>query len=183
MEASNKGKQLLYTDFHPERKNIGDKLATLTGGSGEITFPIETPGEMTRLRIGAYYRARDARDAWDVQVSFDGGKTFENVDHLSGPFVGMGKAMVVSKIPAGARAALVRFSGAQRNTLMLQNARIDADYHEPQGGFRPVKITYTWEENGQPKQDIHIAKQPGETYTIACTAKPTMKSIVLELAE
>jgi len=183
MVASSKGKQLFYTDFHPERKNIADKLASLTGGSGEITFPIETPGDMTRLRIGAYYRARDARDAWDVQVSFDGGKTFENVDRLPGPFVGMGKYMIVSKVPAGTRSALVRFSGTQRNTLVLQNSRIDADFHEPQGGYRPVKITYAWEENGQPKQDIHVAKQPGESYKIVCASKPVMKSIVLELAE
>jgi hypothetical protein len=65
---------------------------------------------------------------------------------------------------------------------MLQNTRIDADYTEPNGGFRPVKITYQWEEGGQPKQDVHIARQPGETYTITCAAKPTMKSIALELA-
>jgi hypothetical protein len=183
MVADKKQRQLHYTDFHPERKNIDQELARLTAGSGEITFPIETPGDMTRLRIGAYYRARDARDVWEVQVSFDGGKTFEKVDNLPGPFVGMGKAMVVSKVPAGTRAALVRFSGTQRNTLLLQNARIDADYREPQGGFRPVKISYAWEENGQAKQDVHIARQAGETYTIACGAKPMMKSITVELAE
>lgn len=180
--ASSKGRQLLYTDFHPERKNIDDKLAHLTANSGEITFPIETPGDMTRLRIGAYYRARDARDAWDVQVSFDGGKTFDAIDRLAGPFVGMGKAMTVSKVPAGTRAALVRFAGTQRNTLVLQNARIDADYREPEGGFRPVKITYAWEENGQPKQDIHIART-FEPYSITCASKPVMKSLTVELAD
>jgi hypothetical protein len=76
----------------------------------------------------------------------------------------------------------VRFSGTQRNTLVLHNARIDADYTEPRGGFRPVKITYRWDENGQPKEDIHIARQPGESYTITCTSRPVMKSLVVELA-
>lgn len=183
LEAKNKGKQLLYTDFHPERKNVAEKMAHLTAGTGEITFPISTPGEMKRLRIGAYYRARDARDLWEVQVSFDGGKTFKTVERLEGPVVGMGKYMVVSKVPPGTRAAQVRFAGTQRNTLVLHNARIDADYEEPNGGFRPVKITYAWEEDGGPKQHVHVSRKAGESYTISCAGKPVMKSIALELAE
>jgi hypothetical protein len=182
METANRNKQLHYTDFHPEQKNIDEKLAALSEGSGEITFPIATPGELKRLRIGAFYRARDARDGWDVQVSFDDGRTFRTVDRLAGPFVGMGKYITVSDVPAGTRSALVRFAGTQRNTLVLQNARIDADYSEPRGGFRPVKITYRWEENGQPKEDVHVARQPGESYMITCAARPTMKAIALELA-
>ena len=61
--------------------------------------------------------------------------------------------------------------------------RIDADYQEPRGGFRPIKVTYQWEENGQPKQDVHIARQAHESYAITCAGKPTMKAIVLEWAE
>jgi hypothetical protein len=181
-EAESRGKQVHYTDFHPERKNIGDKIASLTEGTGGITFPISTPGDLKRIRIGAFYRARDARDGWDVQVSFDEGRTFRTVDRLAGPFVGMGKYLTVSDIPPAIRSARVRFSGTQRNTLVLHNARIDADYTEPRGGFRPVKITYRWDENGQPKEDIHIARQPGESYTITCTSRPVMKSLVVELA-
>jgi hypothetical protein len=183
MEPPNKGKQLHYTDFHPVLKNIGDQQVTVTAGSGEISFPVETPGEMIRLRIGAFYRARDVKDVWEVQVSLDGGKTFKTVDRLPGPFVGMGKYVVTNEVPPGTRSALVRFVGTQRNTLMFNNLRIDADYREPHGGFRPVKVTYAWEENGQPKQDIHISRQPGETYTITCAARPTMRSLVMELAE
>jgi hypothetical protein len=182
MEAKSKGKQLVYTDFKPEQKNIGTKLANLTGGSGELTFPITTPGDMKRLRIGSFYRARDARDVWEVQVSFDEGRTFKTVDRLVGPFVGMGQYTVVSDVPVGTRSARVRFSGTQRNTLLLQNARIDADYTEPRGGFRPVKVTYQWEENGQPKQNVHVVRQPAEAYAITCAEKPVMKSIILELA-
>jgi len=123
------------------------------------------------------------KDVWEVQVSLDGGKTFKTVDRLPGPFVGMGKYVVTNEVPPGTRSALVRFVGTQRNTLMFNNLRIDADYREPHGGFRPVKVTYAWEENGQPKQDIHISRQPGETYTITCAARPTMRSLVMELAE
>jgi hypothetical protein len=46
-----------------------------------------------------------------------------------------------------------------------------------------VKITYRWEENGQAKEDVHVATKPQETYTIPCAAKPLMKLIALELAE
>jgi len=182
-DPKNKGKQLLYTDFHPERKNIQDKLLVLAGGKGEVTFPIETPGEMTRLRIGIYYRARDKRDAWDVQVSFDGGKTFRAVGRCEGPTRNHGKYFVVPDVPPGTKAARIRFSGTQRNTTMLYQARIDADYREPRGGFRPVKITYVWQEGTIERRHVHVARSPRETYRITCGNKPVMKSIILELAE
>jgi hypothetical protein len=182
-DPKNKGKQLVYTDFHPEVKNLQLERLVVAGGTGSITFPVQTPGDITRLRIGAFYRARDAQDGWDVQVSFDGGKTFKTVERLQGPTVAFGKYVVFSDVPAGTKSALVRFAGTQRNTTMLFNVRIDADYKEPHGGFRPVKVTYVWEENGQVKQDAHVARKPNETYAITCAAKPVMKSIVLELAQ
>jgi hypothetical protein len=77
----------------------------------------------------------------------------------------------------------VKLAGRQRNTTCLFDLRIDADYREPRGGFRPVMVTYVWEEGGQEKRDVHVAKAAAETYTITCGAKPLMKSIVLELAE
>ena len=86
-------------------------------------------------------------------------------------------------VPAGVRSALVRYRGTGRNTLALANARIDADYKAPAGGFRPVQITYLWEEGGIDKKDIHVARKPRETYKITCQSKPVMKSIILELAK
>jgi hypothetical protein len=77
----------------------------------------------------------------------------------------------------------VRYAGTSRNATGLLNFRIDADYREPSGAFRPVRVTYAWEENGQPRQDVHVARQPQERYTITCATTPAMKSIVLELAE
>jgi hypothetical protein len=77
----------------------------------------------------------------------------------------------------------VRFAGTNRNATGLLNFRIDADYREPTGGFRPVKVTLTWEEDALPRQHIHIARQPQETFAIVCAAQPVMKAIVLELAE
>lgn len=152
------------------------------GRSGSVTFPIHTPGDIARVRIHTFYRARDAKDAWDVQVSFDGGKTFRTIDRLTGPCKMMGKAVVATDVPRGTRDALVRYTGTQVNTAVVLNFRIDADYVEPDGGFRPVKVTYVWDENGTEKRNEHIATKPAETYTIQCAAKPVMKSLIVELA-
>jgi hypothetical protein len=76
----------------------------------------------------------------------------------------------------------VRFAGTQRNTTAIFDFRIDADYVEPSGGFRPVKVTYVWEENGVEKRDVHITAKPQESYQIQCDGKPLMKSLIVELA-
>ncbi len=174
-------KQIVYTDYDPAEVNITRPGLMINGAEGSITFPIETPGDMTRLRFGSYYRARDAKAGWDYQVSFDG-KSFKTVDRASGPVTNDCKFTISTDVPAGTRKAWVRYAGTTNNNATMINAfRIDADYKEPHGGFAPVKITYNWEEAGVAKQDIHIAKSPDDKYTIKCATKPTMKSIVLEL--
>jgi hypothetical protein len=180
-KLENKGKNLLYTDFHPRAKNIapGSNIK-LAGGEGEIVFPIETPGDITRLRVGAHYRARDARDGWDVSASFDGGKFWKPFGKLEGPYAGMSKALALNDVPAGSRAALVKFAGKQRNTTLIFDLRIDADYNEPRGGVAPVKVTYAWEEGGQAKQHVHVSKSADEHFTVRCGQQPVMKSITLE---
>ena len=180
-EQGNKGKNLVLADFHPQLNSLDPQFLRVKG-KGDVTFSIATPAEMTRLRFGGAYRARDAKDGWDYQVSFDDGKTFKTVDRGAGPTQGCCKYVVVSDVPAGTKAAQVRFSGVERNTTCLFTVRIDADYKEPNGGFRPVKVTYVWDEGGTEKKDVHVAQKPDETYTINCAAKPTMKSLVVELA-
>jgi hypothetical protein len=178
-----KGKQLHYTDFHPEVSGFEPNLFIGPTGKGFITFPVSTPGDLVRLRFGAHYRARDAQDGLDYQVSLDQGKTWRTADRAAGPTAGDCKYIVVGDVPPGLRQALVRFAGTSRNATGIFNFRIDADYREPHGGFRPVKVTYTWQENRQDKQHVHMARTPGETYTITCRVKPLMKAIALELAE
>ena len=179
-----RAKQLSFADFHPLIENMTAGMLLIKGGAGSVAFPLSTPGDLKRLRFGAFYRARDARDGFDYQVSFDNGKTYRTVDHAPG-LTGNGQCKYVnfSEIPSGTKAALVRFSGTQRNTTMLSNFRIDADYTQPHGGFAPVKITYNWEENGVAKQAVHVAQSPAEKYTIVCASKPVMRSIVLEINE
>jgi len=58
---------------------------------------------------------------------------------------------------------------------------IDADYREPFGGFRPVKVTYIWEEGRVEKRQTFVARKPQETFVINCESSPMMKSLILEL--
>jgi hypothetical protein len=179
---ASKKKQLVYTDFHPTIDGFGPNLF-IAGAKGSIAFPITTPGDLVRLRFGAHYRARDAKDGLDYQVSFDQGKTWKTVDRAAGPTPGNCLYTTVNDVPAKTRSALVRFAGTNRNATGLLNFRIDADYREPHGGYRPVKVTYAWEENGQPRSHVHVARSPNETFAITCASRPTMKSIRLELAD
>ncbi|HTU22556.1 MAG TPA: hypothetical protein VMG10_31245 [Gemmataceae bacterium] len=193
-----KGKQLLWTDFHPDVSGfrqgcwggVDRWLFIDQSGKGVLTFPVATPGDLVRLRFGAHYRARDAKDGLDYHVSFDGGKTWQSAGRAAGPTRAHCTYVVFTDVPAGRRQALVRYTGISRDAASAKgdstgifNFRIDADYREPFGGFRPVRVTYMWEEDGHPKRDVHVARKPQETYTIRCVAKPIMKSIVLELAE
>ena len=180
---ASKDKQLVYRDFHPELAGFDNNLFVGPSGKGTITFPITTPGDMTRLRMGSHYRARDTRDGLDYQVSFDDGKSWQTMGRAEGPTAGHCKYLAFEAIPPHTRRALVRYAGTSRNATGLLNFRIDADYREPRGGFRPVKLTYSWEENGKIRTDVHIARQSRDTYRIGCASTPVMKSLVLELAD
>jgi len=198
-------RQLTYKDFHQQVNGVADEPLEgwpnfhVTGKQGDITFPVATPGDMVRLRFGCTYRAKAEGDGWDLQVSFDGGKSFRTVDRCAGPGNGVlkgghSKYVTVSDVPPGARKALVRWSGTRSNpgtsqmdiwnsTTAVYGFRIDADYTEPHGGFRPVKVTYRWQEQGRPKTHAHAALKPEESYRIDCDATPAMQSITLELAD
>ena len=180
-----KPKQLVLGDFHPAVNGMDVKdLPKVAGAKGDLTFSVETPGDLTRLRFGLAGRVHDARDAWSLQVSFDDGQTFKTVDTMKGPARFATKYVTFTDVPAKTRKALVRYAGENvSGATLIFNLRLDADYQEPRGGFAPVKITYVWDENGQEKRDVHVAQQPRETYTITCAGKPVMKSIAVELAE
>ncbi len=186
MEPSSKGKQLLFGDFHP--KLDGYAPDTFPKGEGEksIIFPVKTPGDITRLRISDHFLSSGKDSMFLIEVSFDGGKTWKTADQpegLVGPRIFASQYITVSDVPAGTRTAQVRYRGTGRNTLAMTNARIDADYKEPAGGFRPVQVTYVWEEGGLEKKDVHVAQGPAETYTISCESTPVMKSLIVELAK
>ncbi|HUW56110.1 MAG TPA: hypothetical protein VMZ92_05705 [Planctomycetota bacterium] len=179
----NRDKQLVFADFDPQMENIATERLLLTGDTGHITFPIETPGDMTRLRFGCFYWAGKPDAGWDLQVSTDAGKTFTTVERFGKSERHNGRWTTFANVPAGTRSALVRYAGTGKGNTAILNFRIDADYLEPHGGFRPVRVTYLWEEDGVEKKDEHVATKASEVYTITCGKKPLMKSLVVELAE
>jgi hypothetical protein len=178
-----RGMQLVYTDFHPEAVKLAPPRLSVAGPQGALTFPVRTPGEMLRLHVGLHYRARGENDAWDVQVSFDGGRSYKTIGRAVGPTVDDSYHVDCADVPAGCREARVRFAGQSHEKAELFDFRIDAHYKEPRGGFRPVKITYQWDEEGRGREHVHVARTPEDRYTITCEAKPVMKSVILELAD
>jgi hypothetical protein len=181
-DPGNKGKNLVVADFHPATNGIGGNKIGLAAPQGDITFPVLTPGDMTRVRIHGFCSLMGEQDKWDLQVSFDGGKTFKTAATASGP-ARFGSRTVSVDAPPATRSALVRFAGTQKNTAVILDMRIDADYVEPRGGFAPVQVTYAWTEDGVEKKDVHVARSPRETYAIECKGKPVMKSLIVELAK
>lgn len=174
--------------LHVNMDGSGGNPGGLLKGRGELGLQKKlgdiAPGDIVRLRGGAHYRARDKREGWTLQASFDEGKTWAELGKLPGPTPGTTRYFALENVPMGTRKALVRYqSTRQYNTLCIFDFRIDADYAEPAGGFRPVKITYAWEEGGAEKRHVHVAQKPNGSYTITCAAPPLMKSIILEPAD
>jgi hypothetical protein len=185
-EAARQHGQLAFTDYHPALDGLSPKLLRVGDtGSGTATLRLAAPGDLTAVRLCLHYRARDknGRDGFAAELSFDNGGSWKPMGKFDKGQPATMRYLTFTDIPAGTRAALLRLNGYQNNTACIFNLRLDADYAEPYGGFRPVKITYLWQENGAAKQDVHVAKSPEEAYTIACAAAPLMKSIVLELAD
>jgi len=177
-----KSKQVFLFDYNAVAEGIRQPgIWVGDTGKGEITFPIETPGEILRVRIGAHYRIRDTRDQWDIQLSYDGQK-FESAAAIKGPTAGESTFLTLDKIGKGKQKVWVKFAGTSRNATGFLSLRIDADYQEPHGGFAPVKVTCQWQEGGKDQQKEFVAAKPAETWTVNCAEKPVMKAIVLELA-
>jgi hypothetical protein len=184
--VADKGKALNYRDLHAQvAHNGGDDGLTHSGGDPTtVDFPVATPQDLKRLRLFGFWRTGNPHDTfWNIQVSFDQGKTFKPVTNVTSSEEKFDQAIAtLDDIPPGTRSVLVRYVGTGSDTSVLWNFRIDADYAEADGGFRPVKVTYVWAEDGKDQTDVHVAAKSDETYTINCKSKPTMKSVIMELA-
>ncbi|MCL2645750.1 MAG: hypothetical protein FWD61_01950 [Phycisphaerales bacterium] len=218
------GKTMTIADFHPilnganiKRFAIGTtadadaKAAELDDLSkvlenpplhGSAIVPVTTPGDITRVRFAAHWRARNNTDGYVVSASFDAGKTWKEMAKFDLANSAKSGYFVFTDVPANSRTVQVKFDGTQSHSTEIFDLRIDVDYKEPAGGFRPVKITYAWEEgvppalppakgkaapaekpHGTPKTAEHICYSPEETWTIHCGPGTVVKSYTVELAK
>jgi hypothetical protein len=183
LDVEDRSKQVLWAEYRPRLQGIREKNGwEVEGRRGVATIPIETPGDLVRLRLTVSYRARDRRDAWEIGFSLDDGTSYRSVGRCGGPRLNYTCSFTVSGIPPKTRSALVRLVGEQWNATRIKNLRVDADFREPQGGFRPVRITYVWDEAGTERRHSHVAATPQDTYQIQVGKRFRMKSLVLELA-
>lgn len=175
------GKQVTHKDLQVKLDNVDEKLSVKNNGT--VTVPVATPGEITRVRFGGAYRAWGDTDKIDLEISFDGGKTFKKVAEGAAQKGGCTVYTTVKDVPPGTKAVQARYVGTSKAGLQLGSFRVDADYKDPNFGFRPVKVTYVYEEDGKPKEFVHVAKTADETFVIKCASRPVMKSLTVELAD
>ncbi|MCL2639374.1 MAG: hypothetical protein FWD53_00865, partial [Phycisphaerales bacterium] len=76
-------KYLHVMNYHPKLDGLGKNNLAVLSGKGTAIFTMKTPGDITRFRMNAHYRARDypavytdlksdkLRDYYDIDVSFD----------------------------------------------------------------------------------------------------------------
>jgi hypothetical protein len=226
-KTAKEGKPLWIGDFHPtvngadmKRFAVGTtsesdaKAAEMADiqqvmadppNHGTAIVPVTTPGDITRIRMGVHWRARNSMDGYMVTASFDKGQTWKEIGKLDLANSAKSTYIVFSNVPAGSKAVQVKFDGTQSNATEIFDLRIDVDYREPSGGFRPVKVTYTWEEGvpaaaapapvkgkapavaekprGTVKTDAHVCTKPNDTWTIRCGPGTVAKSYSVELAK
>ncbi|MFB3892639.1 MAG: hypothetical protein ACE15C_11520 [Phycisphaerae bacterium] len=170
---------------------------------GAAIVPVTTPGDITRIRLSVHWRARNSADGYVVSASFDKGKTWKEMCKLDLAHPAKSGYLTFADVPAGERNVQVKFDGTQSCATEIFDLRIDVDYKEPSGGFRPVKVTYTWEEGGPAnapaaspspttgpadkrgtlKTDEHICTTARDTWTIRCGPGTVAKSYTVELAK
>src|SRR5258706_12423950 len=138
----------MFADFHSVINGLKEPVMFVKGAEGDVTLAVATPGEMTRLRIGAHYRARGAKDGFEGEASFDEGKTWKAIGKLEGPTAGNSRYLVYEQGPTGSKGALVRLAGRRNNTLGILDLRVDGAYVEPHGGFAPGRVSYGCGKNG-----------------------------------
>jgi len=176
--GADSGKQVCHMAYHPQLSGLSPELLR---GNGEAIYTLNAPGDIARLRMNCCYRARDAKDKYDVSVACGSDSDFKLIETLAGPTLGNTKYFTYASIPPGTRQLKVKLSGKELMATCMFGLRMDVDYKQPNGGFMPVQITYVWEENGQTKSNEHIARSPADSYVIKCGPNTVCKSVSLEI--
>jgi hypothetical protein len=166
-----------------DKLDVRDGSCWWKGGTGTMTVPVETPGEITAMRFCTQVRARGAKDLIRLVLSFDDGKTWQEAARIKGPTPGHTETHRFDAIPSGTKRALCRYELTGNNTVGIFTFRIDADYKDPRAAptFRPFQVIHRWTENGQEKAHREtIAKLPC-AYPIKTEEVPEMVTVTYEM--
>ena len=166
-----------------ENLDVRDGGCWWKGGTGVMTVPVETPGDLVALRFSAQVRVRDAKDVVHATVSTDAGATWREAGTITGPTQGTTRAFKVAGWPAGIRTALLRFEMTGRNTSGMFSFRVDADHRDPLAarGARPFRVVHRWTEAGKPREHTQLVTALPARYTIEAGADPEMVSVRYEM--
>ncbi len=158
VEMRDKGKNLFYKAFHPTLEGGTRTDGLRIEGKGAATFPIATPGAMTRIRMNAFWRARDKRDGYDVSVSFNGGKTYRKVTRLGGPTAGETRYLTIAGIPAHPASP----GAVRRSIVQHHDALRSADRRRlpPAARRIPADPGYLYLERGRPRKAPRTRRDP-----------------------
>jgi hypothetical protein len=167
-----------------ENLKVQDGSCWWQRGTGVMTVPVETPGDLVALRYCTQFRARGPRDTIRVLLSFDEGKSWKLGATLTGPTPGKTESFRFAQIPRGTRKARVRFELSGTNTIGILSFRIDADYRDPLAArtFRPFDVVYRWKEEGREKTHRQTVKKLPLSYRIQAGTAAEMVSVSYEMA-
>ena len=183
-------KNEVYVNFNPSEENVrGEGSAVWLANEAEpgwLAFPVEVPGDIVAVRFGGQLRARDPKGKVALQVSFDDGNTWRTAWENDEPLADKSQYVKVTDPPPGARKAVVRYHFSGPGGVGVMMFRIDVDYLDPHAGWRPLKVTYHWQEGGQEKTHTQVVSEVPTSYKIedvGATGDLELESLVLELAE
>ncbi|HVX13781.1 MAG TPA: hypothetical protein VHC22_21545 [Pirellulales bacterium] len=161
-----------------ENLNLAHGGCWWQGGTGAMTVPVETPGEIVALRFGGHFRARGEKDLLVVRVSFDEGRTWQEAARVAGPTQGRTEYFRFDKVPPAAKRTLLRYEMTGNNTVGVLSFRVDADYRDPTGvGFRPFEVVHRWHEADREKEWRETVERLPHSYRITTAAEPEMLSV------
>jgi hypothetical protein len=163
--------------------DVRDGSCWWKSGTGTMTVPVQTPGDMVGLRFCLQGRARGEKDRIRTQVSFDNGATWKEAALFAGPTPGRTEVSRLTTLPAGARKALVRYELKGNNTVGIFSFRIDADYRDPLAAVstRPFQVVHRWKENGAEKSHVETVQKLPWRYQIDTATEPDMLSVRVEM--
>jgi hypothetical protein len=140
----------------------GSFPAVKGGEDAWVTFRIDAPGDITRITYGGRFCNRGKDAHMSLLHSFDGGKTWAKSYTLTDTTAPWDVIHYekVDAVPAGTRSVLFKYLwnafNAGDDVCSLYTARMEANYKPANPGFKPMDVTFTWNER---QEDYSLVKR------------------------